>query len=641
MRHFICTLLIAFCALAAFAQDVDSGYVIDQYIYHAQVHADNSWTVTEELDVTFLEPRHGIYRHIPRRYAMYRPDGTDTQLYNYCTTVEDIRVDGEHVELIDNDDSEDNIILRIGDADRIISGPHTYTIAYTLRKPDDRWTGGDELFHTILPPLVNTTIGRLNFRIDFDGNVPPQLAQHLKVHSGPWGSEKNALSAQVSVTKGSVTGSLDSIAPYQGLAIYAPLQEGYWQGAPAQDSTTAYVLLAITGIIFAWLLRYFMTHHRYRPTVVYEYAAPDDLSSAEVGTIIDDSADLSDLTSLIVWWASKGYVKIVETAQGKKASDSRIELVRLTDLPASAPDYQKHFWGVFFATNDRVDISDLGDRHEEIATAMMALKQHFKGARSLTAIQLLPLLVWALFVGIGTAAFITSSAVATFYPSMLLAALLCFTAPTAVMGLIRIWASARDMLRSDNARTTRGIIYVALAAANVWVFARLFYNAPDSLVPLGFYIALIAAGWMMAFFAGDLVADSAYRLQKMSLLLGFRDFIEKSELPMLKAQVDENPNYFYDILPYAMVFGLTKKWNEQFAALNIAPPSWYEAQGMTPGFNPALNFNAAHFAQHLTTDFSKSISQAVAASSIDPTSHNSSGGGFSGGGGGGGGVGSW
>lgn len=641
MRHFICTLLLAFCALAVVAQDVDSGYVIDQYLYRAQVHADNSWTVTEQLDVTFCEPRHGIYRHIPRRYAMHRPDGNGTSLYNYFTTIENVSVSGEHVEAIDNDDNEDNLILRIGDEDRIISGPHVYTISYTLRKPDDRWAGGDELFHTLLPPLVNTTIGRFAFRIDFDSNVPPQLAQHLKVRSGPWGSEQNALGAEVNVAGKSITGSVDSIAPFQGISIFAPLQDGYWRGAPAQDKTLPYVLLAVVGIIFAWLLRYFMTHRRYRPTVVYEYSAPADLSSAEVGTIIDDSADLSDLTSLIVWWASKGYVKIVETYADDYRKNETIELVKLKDLPASAPDYQQRFWKVFFTTNDRVDISDLGDKHEEIAAAMMALKRHFRGERSLTAIQLLPLLAWALFVGLGTAAFIFSSAVSDFDPTMVFAALACFTAPTAVMGLIRIWSSARDMMRSDSARTRRGIVYVALGAASVWVFARLFYNAPDSLVPLGFYIALIAAGWMMAFFAGDLITDSAYRLQKMSALLGFRDFIEKSELPMLKAQVDENPAYFYDILPFAMVFGLTKKWNEQFAALNIAPPTWYEAQGMTPDFNPALNFNAAHFAQHLTTDFSKSISQAVAKSSIDPASHNSSGGGFSGGGGGGGGVGSW
>lgn len=641
MRHFIITIFFALCALVAFAQEVDRGYVIDRWTYSAQVHADNSWTVTEELDVNFLELRHGIYRHIPRRYAMHRPDGDGTSLYNYRSMVEDVSVAGENVEIIYNDDDEDNIILRIGDEDRVISGPHTYTINYTLRKPDDRWAGGDELFHTVLGPQCNTTIGHFEFRIDFDGNVPPQLAQDLKVHSGPWGSEQNKLDAQVSVADKSITGSADSIAPYQGIAIFAPLPEGYWQEAPARDKSMPYILFAVAGLIFAWLLRYFMTHRRYRPTVVYEYAAPSDLSSAEVGTIIDDSADLSDLTSLIVWWASKGYVKIVETHAEDYRKDDTLELVKLADLPASAPDFQHSFWKVFFTTNDRANLNDLGDKHTEIARAQADLNKHFKGERSLTAIQLLPLLAWALFIALGTTAFIASNAVTDFDEAMVFGALFCFTTPTAVMGLIRIWASARDMMRSDNARTIRSVVYVALAAANVWVFSLLFYNAPDSLVPFGFFIVLIAAGWMTAFFAGDLITDSAYRLHNMSLLLGFRDFIEKSELPMLKAQVDENPNYFYDILPYAMVFGLSDKWSKQFAALNIAPPTWYETQGTTLGMNPGLNFNAAHFAQHLTTDFSKTISQAVAKSSIDPTSHNSSGGGFSGGGGGGGGVGSW
>lgn len=648
MRHFIITLILALCAAAGFAQDIDSGYVIDQYRYHAQVHADNSWTVTEELDVTFLEPRHGIYRHIPRIYCINRRGVNGSARYTYRTTVDEIDIPGEDVEIIENGDSQDDIILRIGNEHTVHDGPHSYTIRYTLQKPDDRWAGGDELFHTVLGPQCNTTIGHFEFRIAFDKALPARLADVLSVQSGPWGSEQNKLGAQVNIAGGCIVGSADSIAPFQGISIFAPMEEGYWQGAPSPDSTKLYILLAATALLFLWLVYYFMRHHRYRPTVVYEYTAPEGLSSAEVGTIIDDSADLSDLTSLVVWWASKGYVKIVETNETGKSKDSTMQLIKLAELPETAPDYQQAFWSVFFTTNDSADLGDLGDKHTEIASAKIALKRHFRNERSLTALQFIPFLAWVLFVALGTLAFASSSAVVDFAPDIVPAAFLCFTAPTAVMGFMRVVASARDMLRADNARTIRAVIYIALAAANVWAFAVLFYNAPDSLLPLEVYGVLIAAGWMMAFFAGDLITDSAYRLHNMSLLLGFREFIEKSELPMLKAQVDENPNYFYDILPFAMVFGLTDKWSQQFAALNIAPPTWYETQGTMLGMNPGLNFNAAHFAQHLTTDFSKSISKSVAAASIDPTQNNNSGGGFSGGGGGfsgggggGGGVGSW
>lgn len=648
MRHFIITLILALCAAAGFAQDIDNGYVIDQYRYHAQVHANNSWTVTEELDVTFLEPRHGIYRHIPRIYCINRRGVNGSARYTYRTTVDEIDIPGEDVEIIENDDSQDDIILRIGNEHTVHDGPHSYTIRYTLQKPDDRWAGGDELFHTVLGPQCNTTIGHFEFRIAFDKPLPTHLADELSVQSGPYGSEQNRLDAQVSLTGGCIVGSADSIEPFQGISIFAPMEEGYWQGAPSPARSKLYILLAVTALLFLWLVYYCMTHHRYRPTIVYEYSAPEGLSSAEVGTIIDDSADLSDLTSLVVWWASKGYVKIVEKAAKDYRKTDTLELVKLAELPKTAPQYQKAFWRVFFTTNDSANLNDLGDKHTEIATAKAALKHYFKGERSLTKLQFKPFLAWLLFVALGTLAFASSSAVADFDPDIVSAAVICFAAPTVLMGFTRIVGSARDMLRGHNARTIRGFVYVALAAANVWFFAEMFYNAADSYLPLEVYGVLIAAGWMTAFFAGDLISDSAYRLHNMSLLLGFREFLEKSELPMLKAQVDENPNFFYDILPYAMVFGLSDKWSKQFAALNIAPPTWYETQGTMLGMNPGLNFNAAHFAQHLTTDFSKSISKSVAAASIDPTQANNSGGGFSGGGGGfsgggggGGGVGSW
>ena len=42
-------------------------------------------------------------------------------------------------------------------------------------------------------------------------------------------------------------------------------------------------------------------------------------------------------------------------------------------------------------------------------------------------------------------------------------------------------------------------------------------------------------------------------------LLGLRKFIEESELPRIRALAAENPEYFYDVLPYASVFGLEEE----------------------------------------------------------------------------------
>ena len=114
---------------------------------------------------------------------------------------------------------------------------------------------------------------------------------------------------------------------------------------------------------------------------------------------------------------------------------------------------------------------------------------------------------------------------------------------------------------------------------------------------------------------------------------GFRRFIDESEKD--RARFAEKKNLFSEYLPYAIVFGATKKWARAFEGLDGEPPdtsSWYPHHS---AFN-ALLFSSAIDGFTVTT-------AGTLTSSPPSTSGSSgfSGGGFSGGGSGGGGGGSW
>jgi uncharacterized protein (TIGR04222 family) len=115
---------------------------------------------------------------------------------------------------------------------------------------------------------------------------------------------------------------------------------------------------------------------------------------------------------------------------------------------------------------------------------------------------------------------------------------------------------------------------------------------------------------------------------------GFRRFIDESEKE--RARFAEQKNLFSEYLPYAIVFGVTKKWARAFEGLDGEPPdtsSWYPRQGA---------FNALLFADAVdgfTVTTAGTLTSVPASSSSG--SSGFSGGGFSGGGGGGGGGGSW
>ena len=118
-------------------------------------------------------------------------------------------------------------------------------------------------------------------------------------------------------------------------------------------------------------------------------------------------------------------------------------------------------------------------------------------------------------------------------------------------------------------------------------------------------------------------------LQKIT---GFKKFLETAEKERLEALVYENPEYYYDILPYAYVLGVSDAWTKNFEGIELEPPQWYGGSM----FDRMLFWSFMH----------NTMSSATQAMSSSPQSSSSGGfsgggGGFSGGGSGGGGGGSW
>lgn len=112
-------------------------------------------------------------------------------------------------------------------------------------------------------------------------------------------------------------------------------------------------------------------------------------------------------------------------------------------------------------------------------------------------------------------------------------------------------------------------------------------------------------------------------------ILGFKEFIKKAELDRLKMLVEENPSYYYDIMPYAYVLGLSDQWIENFETMHMPEPDWYS--GRDP-FGDAVFYSMVRSANACAT---------APEASGGGSSGGFSGGGFSGGGSGGGGGGAW
>ncbi|MGL5542498.1 MAG: DUF2207 family protein, partial [Fusobacteriaceae bacterium] len=116
---------------------------------------------------------------------------------------------------------------------------------------------------------------------------------------------------------------------------------------------------------------------------------------------------------------------------------------------------------------------------------------------------------------------------------------------------------------------------------------------------------------------------------------GFKQFLLTAEKDKLEMLIDENPSYFYNILPYTLVLGVSDKWADKFRDLVKEPPQWYHSTGGNL-FTLALFMNA----------FNGTLSSLRGNMYSTPPANrgpgrSSMGGGSAGGGAGGGGGSSW
>ncbi|NWF52720.1 MAG: DUF2207 domain-containing protein [Nitrospirae bacterium] len=113
-------------------------------------------------------------------------------------------------------------------------------------------------------------------------------------------------------------------------------------------------------------------------------------------------------------------------------------------------------------------------------------------------------------------------------------------------------------------------------------------------------------------------------------ILGFKEFLSRAEKDKLERMGDKN--LFSKFLPYAIAFGVEKKWAKAFDGIYQDYPNWYVTATAFRTFNP-------HTFSSSINSLTSSIGSATFSSPRG--SGVSGGGGFSGGGSGGGGGGSW
>lgn len=459
-----------------------------------------------------------------------------------------------------------NTRFKIGNANKTISGAHVYDLTYTATGILRSFTNYDELYWNVTGQDWPVSIEHASATVSLPGGHIIQSACYV----GATGSTETCQDFQSGRTLASGEGLTIAVGYTKGLVPLLTVAAPKTMTDVVHNSLTWLVagLVALLGIgaTGRQWWRGGRDPHLARTTIVAEYDPPGGLRPGEIGVLQDERADTMDVTATIIDLAVRGYVIITEIPKSWVFGKVDYELKRTDKEPQNLRDYENQLLQHLFKDGVTIKLSEL--------------KQHFY--KDLAAIKNL------------------------IYEEVV-----------------------RQGLFIANPQKVRLQYYgFAVGVAVVAGLCLAIGTRYLSEVGVGLGAGLVVAAISLLSWAQFMPKRTEKGAELLRQTKGYKLFVSGTE--KYRQPFFENQNIFMEVLPYAMVFGVTEKLVKAFQDMGLKPPAptWY--YGVQP-WQPLLFV-------HNVQEFSTSLSQAMAST---PGGSGSGGGGSVGGGFGGGGGGSW
>lgn len=576
MKKFLA--LIVFSWGLIFALPSQAQEKINNYQVNLNLTNTANLVVSERIEYDFgSESRHGIFRQLPIFYQGKEQD--------FSLDIEIISITDEQGEPYKYKSYQegDYLVLKIGDAQKYVSGQKTYLINYQVQGAVLFFDNYDELYWNVIGTDWQVPIERASAQLVLPQAVLASQAV-FKCWSGLAGTQFPCQNFDLDISGEQLSAlsiKQNSLLPQQAVTILAQLPKGVLDETLAQSIRQAKEMerakriagspWAVVWPILVFALMYYWWSKKGRDpqgrgNIIAEYDVPNDLRPAEVGAIVYEQFANNFLTAEIIYLATHGYLKITRQPKTGMFGKEDYLLTKLKEADTNLKNYEQDLLKFLFSKASgeaQVKISELKD---DFYTHLDQWKTE----------------VWSLLKA------------EKYYQH------------TSQGTKVVLWILGLVMM---------GIALPAFAAVGFWGTG-----------------CIILSGLIVILFSRWMSQKTSSGVLTKEYLLGLKEYLNVAEKDRLKFHnaPDKDPQTFEKLLPYAIVFGVEEQWAEKFKDIYTTPPNWYSDPNLSH-FNTALFIGSLH-------NFSSNSIHSLAT----PThSGAGSGGGFSGGGFGGGGGGSW
>lgn len=538
--------------------------VVEKFEISLSLQTNSDIRIKERIHYYFSTPKHGIYRNIP---INKRSEGNRLKTPTSIKINSILYYPSDRPASIGNSYSKevslnDEVVLKIGDADRTITGLYIYEIDYTVKNGINYFEDHDELYWNIIGTGWTVPINSVEAKI----NVPGVI-QDTVCYTGVYGST----GTNCQITKESDTSLLltntTPLRQNEAITIAVSMPKGSIVDVLEKENENIKRnnILYSSSLLLIPLFYLFGSKLKSRKKIVApSFTPPKDLNPLVASYLLSKGRLRSKyITAEIIYLATQRFIDI-EQKERKEYILRKTILEPIIPHPSSEKLFDLLF-GSLDEISTKSKTSNLYGYGPTIweQTRLEAVNNGFVDEKKTKKGLLL-----------------------------------------AFLGILSLGGAP---------------VALALMLVNGSIFAAL------SLFVTGISIFIISVFWDFRSEKGN---DAYYEL------LGLKMYINTAEKHRIEFHNDPEKfrGVFESLLPYAILFGLEKKWMNEFKDLYTTPPDWYTGDMST--FNSMVLLNSV-------SNISSTIATPVSTGGDFSSGGSGFSGGSSGGGGGGGGGGSW
>lgn len=517
-------------SISARSYDITNRYV------EVEISDNNVYSITEYYNVYFKD--NGSFRKIiPKQIFAYNNSGKKIP---YITEISDIT--SENKINISKTKKYDELTFE----SMVIDSNITYLLSYNYNMGKDLDKNNDIVLIN-LTDEYNKNIDLINFSIRFK-----QAVEIKDVEFYIDGKKAENMISYSSISN-IITGDISSdVSLDKNIALQIILEDGYFKN---EVSTTSYIYLLY--LVFPIIL-FIITIILLKKYVIKQKIEIDikKFDSLEVAYLYNGKLRILDVMSLILHLANDGYIKIKNYGIGEQVNYKLIK-VREYDKDNAG---QKILFDGLFQNKDEIDAADvngifypyLEDIRQIIENKKNSKKLFYNGTKKKKTIINIFALILFTIVEMNALSYLLNSYILSIPISIVISVLIYI------------------LLKSDKFKYILYLfmlIVLAVSIYGLWYFK----------ISLSIYFINYLLCSAVLILNKRIPVRTLYGITVLKQIEQFKNKLVKMSENDFRTYTEENPNYFYEMIPYAIIFGIDRYWITTIGKYINVPPSFYES----------------------------------------------------------------